>query len=500
MTRIYNIFYYCFIVFYFLLTSSLPSSIPRLDFTREITSATGDTRGNWRTEKFCPDDNYVYGFNQKIDCSSYGSNIIQLVCGLQSYSQLYSHDDSNGNWQNEANTYCSSGDFMKSYKVKKDGYYSAWIGSNDLSISDVDIRCSSETTYRNPGGGCSSGSWTNPASCNEGEAICGYQIRFDEDTSLVSFVFQDNVGMSDTRFYCCLVCKKTDGWFLDSGPKCSVCHSYCKTCTGSGANQCSSCFSFDTTSGTSCSTAVNYYETISTTDGASIASLGVAVSISSCLGLTWLGGSGILGSGNFFEITVSGKPQHYKIRIKFKFLKIDSWSGHNGEIYVDGVIQNINELKSISSSSGSLNFGNQCGGSDPEDVINIDYEMTHKLMPFTVKFTSNLDGTSTTKSWAIRNLIIGLYKCDYSCATCSGSSATECLTCYPNAEKVGGLCVCKTTFYAEVVTPTCTSDICTVCKSCSVGCNTCTSGTDCAACSSSYFLYTDASTSLKSVL
>ena len=219
------------------------------------------------------------------------------------------------------------------------------------------------------------------------------------------------------------------------------------------------------------------------------------------MGLTWLGGYGVLGSGNSFQITISGKPQHYKIRIKFRFLKIDSWSSHNGEIYVDDVLQSINELKAISSSSGSTNFGNQCGGSDPEDVINVDYEMPHKKMPFIVKFTTNLDGTSSSKSWGIRDLIIGLYKCDVSCATCSGSANTECLTCYPNAAKVNGLCECKSTFYVEV-TVSCITDICTVCKSCYLGCDTCTSSVSsaCTKCISGYFLYTNTATSAKQVI
>ena len=217
--------------------------------------------------------------------------------------------------------------------------------------------------------------------------------------------------------------------------------------------------------------------------------------------MTWLGGYGILGSGSSFALTVSGKPQHYKLRIKLRFLKIDTWSGHNGEIYVDDVLQSITELKGLSSSSGILYFGNQCGGSDPEDIINVDYEMSHKKMPFTVKFSSNLDGTSSSKSWGIRNLIIGLYLCDVSCATCSGSANTECLTCYANAAKVNGLCVCKSTFYAVISSP-CTTDVCTVCNSCYLGCDVCSSSaaTACTACISGYFLYTDTTTSVKQVI
>ena len=463
----------------------------RSDVIREISSATNDNHGDWRDLVFCPDDHYVYGFNQKMDCSDLGVNVFEIHCASLDHSQtsiIRSYDNSDGNWQTTQT--CGANDFMNSYYVSKSGSGRFW---NALSLSDVRMKCISESTYRNAGGGCSS-DWTTEISCLSGEAMCGYQIKFETPG-----FFLDDRRTTDSKFQCCLICKKADGWFVNSGPICSFCHSYCKTCFGSGENQCNSCFNSDTMFGTTCLRADNYYEVATTTDGASFTNLGVTESVSSCMDMTWLGGYGILGSGNSVEIIISGKPPHFKLRIKVRFLKIDSWSGHNGEVYVDGLLQNINELNGISSSSGYLNFGNKCGGSDPEDVINIDYVMSHTKMPFTVKFTSNLDGTSTSKSWGIRNLIIGLYKCSDSCATCSGSASTDCLTCYTNAEKVGGVCICKTTFYAFTLS-TCTTDICTICKSCSVGCDSCISDTECTYCSSGYYLYNDAANNLKMVI
>jgi hypothetical protein len=298
----------------------------------------------------------------------------------------------------------------------------------------------------------------------------------------------------------CLPCKTSNGWFAETDLKCTMCNSYCQTCSNN-PNSCSSCYSPDTPSSGICNQAPEYYEVVTTSDGSSIKTLfGLNILASNCLGLNWLGGYGILGAGNYFEITISEKPPHYKIRIQFRFLKIDSWTGHDAQIYVDNNLQNINELKGLSSSAGNVNFGNQCGGSDPEDVIAINYEMLHTNMPFKIKFSSNLDGTSTTKSWGIRNLQIGVYKCHETCASCSGGAISDCISCYANAEKVNGICQCKRTFYAESFYP-CITDICMVCQSCYLGCDICSNSgaNDCSACISGYFLYTDPVTNKKQV-
>ena len=359
-----------------------------------------------------------------MECDYYGVVTFLLLCASLDHSTtstIISIDNNSGSWKSPKT--CGANDFMQSYHVSKDGQ--GYL-NNDLSLSGVSMQCILFSTDLDGGGDCNS-NWTPIASCNPGEAICGYQLRYETHDSSI---FADNVRTSNSLFKCCLICKKTDGWFLDTGPKCSLCSPYCKTCSGSTDTECSSCFSFDTQSGTTCPRASNYDEAINAIDGSSISSLisSGAVSTSTCSGISWLGGWGVLGAGSSFEITISNKPEHYKLRIKLRFLKVGSWNGENGEIYVDGALQSINELNGISSDSGKLNFGSQCGGTDPTNVINVDFEMIHDKMPFVLKFRSTLNGGSAF--WGISNLILGVYKCDASCETCSGSAATDCKTCF----------------------------------------------------------------------
>jgi hypothetical protein len=328
--------------------------------------------------------------------------------------------------------------------------------------------------------------------------MCGYQLRFSDPAGFG----YDDLGTTNTLFKCCLICKKLDGWFLNSGPLCSLCDSYCNTCEGSSSS-CLSCYSSDTLSGTTCSRAVNYFEAENilnavSFDDASINSLNIVTSnkvgtlVTNCLGMSWLGGYGVLGSGDWVKVEIKNKPPHYKVRIKIRILKGDFWNGNDAQIYIDDILQSIPSLQGIQQLSGILYFGSQCGGSEPEDVINVDYAIGHKLMPFSIKISSNLDGNAYTKSWGIRNVIIGLYTCHFSCLTCSGSLNTQCLTCYPNGMKIAGLCVCKNTFYT-VENSACTTEVCTECIPCPVGCDICESAAPhlCSQCIAGYFLKSD---------
>lgn len=183
----------------------ISSVCPRSDVIREITSSTGDTNGDWRDLVYCSDNHYVYGFNQKMDCDTLGVNVFRLYCASWDHSvssTITSHDDDEGSWQTDK--YCNQGDFMQSYYVGKNG----WNGGNALSLSDVRMKCITDTSYLSPGGGCNSAS-TSPASCNTGEAICGYQTRFQDGS-----VWVDDVRTTDSIFKCC--CFK--GYFLYTDP------------------------------------------------------------------------------------------------------------------------------------------------------------------------------------------------------------------------------------------------------------------------------------------
>ena len=185
------------LISYFLIY--LPTVCSRSDVVRQIQSSTGDSRGSWRDLVYCLDNHYVNGFNQKMECGSYGVNVFRLYCTSLDNSQSYSitsYDNSEGSWQ--ADQYCTQGDFMQSYYVSKDGCSSWFLGAciSDLSLSDVRMKCIASASYLSPGGGCNS-NLTSSVSCSTGEAICGYQTRFENPWS------GDDVRTTDSRFECC---------------------------------------------------------------------------------------------------------------------------------------------------------------------------------------------------------------------------------------------------------------------------------------------------------
>lgn len=44
--------------------------------------------------------------------------------------------------------------------------------------------------------------------------------------------------------------------------------------------------------------------------------------------------------------------------------------------------------------------------------------------------------------WGVKNVVVGVLKCDSSCASCSGPTQYDCLSCDSNQVLVDGDCVC----------------------------------------------------------
>jgi hypothetical protein len=51
----------------------------RLDYTHDVTSSTGSNQGTWKQRVFCPDNTYIYGYNQLQACNSVGTNYIRVI-------------------------------------------------------------------------------------------------------------------------------------------------------------------------------------------------------------------------------------------------------------------------------------------------------------------------------------------------------------------------------------------------------------------------------------
>jgi len=114
----------------------------------------------------------------------------------------------------------------------------------------------------------------------------------------------------------------------------------------------------------------------------------------------------------------------------------------------------------------------------------------HSSPLITVTYTGN---PTTGTYWGFSHVGLYIYRCDPTCLTCSGSAATQCLSCYPNATlSSSSTCPCNNPYYA-VTTSNCSmsNPICTVCTPCSIGCESCTAGAsiNCTSCETNYYYY-----------
>lgn len=59
-----------------------PITQSRADYTHDVTSTTSASAGAWKNKVFCPDDTYIYSYNQFQACNTVGTNYIKVTCFL----------------------------------------------------------------------------------------------------------------------------------------------------------------------------------------------------------------------------------------------------------------------------------------------------------------------------------------------------------------------------------------------------------------------------------
>lgn len=123
--------------------------------------------------------------------------------------------------------------------------------------------------------------------------------------------------------------------------------------------------------------------------------------------------------------TWSNLISHYSVRIQATVYKIDSWTNSTFFAMVDGTSAALYTWNS--SNGGTVDI---CGNPSPfidsvntnynELITNINVTVPHSSSSLTVNFTSNLP--NNLGFWGIKNIIITLQACDYSCNTCTDGS------------------------------------------------------------------------------
>ena len=452
-----------------------------------------DTKGNWRgVDYYCPIGSWAGGYKVYYDCVSYGIMVIKLLCydwkGSDTGSIDYKTDIStsfSGDWNSAR--YCSTMGFITGYTI----YGCCCPHWDNKSINDIEFYCSSLESLKSNvgcGDGHNSG-WNSAVYCPAATAACGYQSRFQGyDNTLLT----DNTGLNDINLLCCRICNPKSAVYQNN-LDCNFCDKNCKTCS-STSTTCDSCAGSDTLTSNACVSLTNIY-TVSEefSNSATYSTEYTSGGWSGGYSLYVCGSWTILGlymnTGQIYATkTVSNLLPHYKARIKTRFYKIDTWAGESLTVKIDTTDLSITSLNSWGLED-AFYYGNLCSDAGGyENTVFIDEEFLHTSSTMAVTFSSNL---ATTGKWGFSHVSLYIYRCDSTCAECSGANPTQCKLCYIHATLSSTMsCTCDNPYYPVSTTP-CSTSPCTVCNPCFQGCNGCTTGssTSCTSCLTDYYLY-----------
>ena len=196
---------------------------------------------------------------------------------------------------------------------------------------------------------------------------------------------------------------------------------------------------------------------------------------------TTCGNVSLFGGYNKFGLSLSLQKSidlifpHYQVQLTMKFYKIDAW-----DLYIDGfIIYNYNSLLT------TLNFAPTddsntflCGNAHVDAVRFVNITFAHNTQIFDLYFQDTLSLPTTTKSYGFRDLLIYVMKCDPTCYQCTGSLATQCVSCYPFAgwHSNNNSCLCNQGFFSSYnldQSNLCNVMPCTTCQLCNETCQTC---------------------------
>ena len=425
----------------------------------------------------CPDGKWMGGFYLKNDCNGYGTMNVIITCLDINFENkveaMISPFSKFSGGTATALVSCNSGSFVNSYKKRG---YCCGFWTNDQALNDLYFKCTHGDELIS--GGCNAGSWTSYATCPAQTAACGYEVSEGSDVGM-----DDDLSLLDITLYCCPICKVSYGFYLNTN-KCVFCDDNCFTCSGISSTDCTSCGGTDVLSASSCTVSSNsarkvydfYVDANMGTDLSNYVLSGNSQTTCGDWKIIRLTGNGYL------QRTLTGLTPHYKARIKVRIFKIDTWGGSSIQITVDSNSLPNQLLTTLQDSDDQLFFGNICEGANNEDIIQIDQDFSH----FSSTLVYKISGAYT---FGVRNLKILIYKCDYTCKSCSEAAATKCTECYDHATLSSGSCACDDGYLVATTTP-CDLAVCSVCNSCWLGCKKCTglTATECTSCLANYFL------------
>ena len=297
---------------------------------------------------------------------------------------------------------------------------------------------------------------------------------------------QSSSAWSPSNCYC------LDGYYNTSSTSisCANCHVTCLTCSGSAANNCLTCPDGLTTSNGYCvaSQILRYdYWILNDTDtGQGYKTVNDTGRVGTNDGTykycgsyyTLFGYKSLVSTATqfYYSSPTFSTNNFYAINIRMKVLFIDNWEGTAGLYF---------RLGSASAEPFAIysynNFGAvgemQCGANNMDYLLTVTAKASvspsGSSNQYSIYVTANKNAYNNTQGlyyyWGIQSAVFSVLKCDSSCGSCTGPTASQCKSCSDgNKIVVNGICVCNVNigqFYPSLTSA--------VTASCMTGCPKC---------------------------
>lgn len=114
--------------------------------------------------------------------------------------------------------------------------------------------------------------------------------------------------------------------------------------------------------------------------------------------------------------------------------------------------------------------------------------LTHNTDYLSVNFSSMGSATTSPQVWTVTDLVIVISTCNSTCLTCSGPTATDCLSCPSGFYLLGSTCILTCPYKTMPSNRTCltacpsyfySNSYNGFCEPCPSGCPSCSNSTNC---------------------
>ncbi|EAR95046.2 TNFR/NGFR cysteine-rich region family protein (macronuclear) [Tetrahymena thermophila SB210] len=154
--------------------------------------------------------------------------------------------------------------------------------------------------------------------------------------------------------------------------------------------------------------------------------------------------TGVLVKGQTQTKTISQLPPHWSLSVRFDLLLsgcVDSTKNDVFKIYIDN---NLVDSQTKNPNDGlKICIQNAEQGTCNDELVLYQKNITHSSSSVTFSGVSQTIQDRNVEGFCFKNFYLYIDTCDISCATCSGPTSNQCLTCPANSTLSSNTCTCK---------------------------------------------------------